>query len=725
MVGRAAGKDIRNEAIVIGLDDSSTSKISNKISSKISDSAAPSATPIDTMDSSDSRISETPAAVSPPSVSPQSASNSMKSTKSKDLTKSAPKVADAASWTIEQSEELYRIAGWGDPYFSINDVGHVTVSPKGLRGGSLDLFDLVNALKNRNLELPLLIRFSDILEDRIERLNACFAKAIARYSYPGKYRGVFPVKCNQQRHFVQKLVEFGKPHQFGLEAGSKPELLIALASLNTTDSLVICNGYKDREYVETAMLAQKLGQTAIVVMEQVEEVEQVIAASHRLGVKPVIGIRAKLCAKGMGRWGTSAGDRAKFGLTIPEILAAIEKLRKADLLDSLQLLHFHIGSQISSISVLKDAFREAGQIYVELSRLGANMKYLDVGGGLGVDYDGSKTTYAASKNYNMQNYANDVVAAMKDACTQAKLPVPTLISESGRAIASHQSVLVFDILGSSDVIEDQVEPLTGDEHLIIRNLHETYDSISPDNLQEPFNDAEQFKDEAISLFGFGYLSLPERAQAEKLFWSCCHKIQHYLHSMDFVPEELTDLETVMASIYYMNLSVFQSAPDSWAIDQLFPIMPIHRLNEEPIKRATLADLTCDSDGKIDRFIDLRGVKSLLEVHPLKTTEPYYLGMFLNGAYQEIMGNLHNLFGDTNTVHIQLTPKGYQIEHVVKGDTMKEVLGYVQYDSEDLLESMRKRTEVAMENGQITLEESQILLQHYERCLSGYTYLSSM
>jgi arginine decarboxylase len=633
---------------------------------------------------------------------------------------------EAEEWSIEKSEELYRIQGWGDPYFSINAVGHITVSPKGLRGGSLDLCDLVNGLKQRNLELPLLIRFSDILEDRIERLNACFAKAIARYNYPGSYRGVFPVKCNQQRHFVENLVKFGQPYQFGLEAGSKPELLIALASLNTKGALVICNGYKDQEYVETAMLAQKLGQTAIVVMEQVEEVEQVIEASKKLGVKPVIGIRAKLCAKGMGRWGTSAGDRAKFGLTIPEILTAIEKLRKADLLDSLQLLHFHIGSQISSISVLKDAFREAGHIYTELSRLGANMQYLDVGGGLGVDYDGSKTTFAASKNYNMQNYANDVVAAINDACNQANLPVPTLISESGRAIASHQSVLVFDILGSSDVVEDTVEAIEETDHLIIRNLHETYESITPGNLQEPFNDAAQFKEEALSLFGLGYLSLPERGKAERLFWSCCHRIQYHLRTMDFVPEELTNLEQVMASIYYMNLSVFQSAPDSWAIDQLFPIMPIHRLNEEPNQRATLADLTCDSDGKIDRFIGAaREVKPLLEVHTLKENEPYYLGMFLNGAYQEIMGNLHNLFGDTNTVHIRLTPTGYEIEHVVKGDTMKEVLGYVQYSSDDLLESMRKRTEIAMAERKITLKESQMLLQHYERCLTGYTYLSSM
>ncbi len=655
-------------------------------------------------------------------VSPEKAQTATESNTAK-----SSQAIEPEEWSIEQSEELYRINGWGDPYFSINAVGHVTVAPQGLRGGSLDLYDLVNGLKQRNLELPLLIRFSDILEDRIERLNACFAKAIARYNYPGIYRGVFPVKCNQQRHFVENLVKFGQPYQFGLEAGSKPELLIALASLDTKGALVICNGYKDQEYVETAMLAQKLGQTAIVVMEQVEEVEQVIEASKKLGVKPVVGIRAKLCAKGMGRWGTSAGDRAKFGLTIPEILTAIEKLRKADLLDSLQLLHFHIGSQISSISVLKDAFREAGHIYTELSRLGANMQYLDVGGGLGVDYDGSKTTFAASKNYNMQNYANDVVAAINDACTQANLPVPTLISESGRAIASHQSVLVFDILGSSDVVEDTVEPIVEGDHLIIRNLHETYASITRDNLQEPFNDAAQFKEEAISLFGLGYLSLPERAKAERLFWSCCHKIQRQLRSMDFVPEELTDLEQVMASIYYMNLSVFQSAPDSWAIDQLFPIMPIHRLNEAPTQRATLADLTCDSDGKIDRFIgsSSRDVKSLLEVHTLKENEPYYLGMFLNGAYQEIMGNLHNLFGDTNTVHIRLTPKGYEIEHVVKGDTMKEVLGYVQYSSDDLIESMRKRTEVAMEQKQITLEESQMLLQHYERCLTGYTYLSSM
>jgi arginine decarboxylase len=643
-----------------------------------------------------------------------------------------PDPAQPRSWTIEDSEELYRIKGWGEPYFSINAAGHVTVAPRGDRGGSLDLFELVNALKQRNLGLPLLIRFSDILEDRIERLNACFNRAIARYSYPGVYRGVFPVKCNQQRHLIEDLVRFGKPHQFGLEAGSKPELMIALATLNTPGALLICNGYKDREYIETAMLAQRLGHTPIIVLEQIEEVDLVIAASRKLQINPILGIRAKLNAKGIGRWGTSAGDRAKFGLTIPEIIRVVDRLREANLLGSLQLLHFHIGSQISSITVIKDALREASQIYVELVHLGAEMKYLDAGGGLAIDYDGSKTNFYASKNYNMQNYANDVVAEVKEACEERGLPVPTLISESGRAIAAHQSVLVFDVLGTSDVPSEQPEPLQDREHLIIRNLYETYQAITPDNYQEAYHDATQFKEEAVSLFGFGYLSLSERARAERLYWACCRKILTIARQQDYVPDDLEDLEKIMASIYYINLSVFQSAPDSWAIDQLFPIMPIHRLSEEPTERATLADLTCDSDGKIDQFIDLRDVKSVLELHSLRRVEqqdippvqePYYLGMFLSGAYQEIMGNLHNLFGDTNAVHIKLTPKGYQIEHVVKGDTITEVLGYVQYDSEDLIEHMRRQTEQALQEKRITIQESQMLLQNYERSLSRYTYLA--
>ena len=627
------------------------------------------------------------------------------------------------AWTIEDSESLYQIHDWGEPYFSINAAGHVTVSPKGDRGGSLDLYDLVESLKLRNLGLPILIRFSDILENRIERLNACFAKAIGRYRYDGEYRGVFPVKCNQQRHLVEALVRFGKPHQFGLEAGSKPELMIALATLDTPGALLVCNGYKDREYVETAMLSQRLGQTPIIVIEQLEELELVIAASHRLNIRPILGVRAKLTAKGIGRWGSSVGDRAKFGLTVLEILTAVERLKSVGMLDCLQLLHFHIGSQISSISVIKDALQEAAQIYVELVKLDAPMGYLDVGGGLGIDYDGSKTNFHASKNYSTQNYANDVVAEVKEACDAADITVPTLVSESGRAIASHQSVLVFDVLGTSDVPSGPPDPAQPDEHLIIRNLYETYRSVTLKNYQEAYHDAVQFKDEATTLFGFGYLSLRERARTERLFWACCERIMTLVRDEEYVPDDLEELETIMASIYYVNMSVFQSAPDTWAIDQLFPIAPIHRLHEEPTCRATLADLTCDSDGKINQFIDLRDVKSVLQLHPLKPGEPYYLGMFLNGAYQEIMGSLHNLFGDTNAVHIHMTPKGYQVEHIVKGDSMTEVLGYVQYDVEDLVENLRKRSEHALQEGKITLAESQMLLQNYERSLSGYTYLT--
>ncbi|WP_126146606.1 biosynthetic arginine decarboxylase [Synechococcus elongatus] len=630
---------------------------------------------------------------------------------------------ESQQWRIEDSEALYRIQGWGEPYFGINAAGHITVSPQGDRGGSLDLYELVEALRRRGLNLPLLIRFPDILEDRIERLNACFAKAIARYNYAGEYRGVFPVKCNQQRHLIESLVNYGRPFQFGLEAGSKPELLIALAHLDTPGALLICNGYKDRDYIETAILGRRLGKTPILVIEQLEEVDVAIAASQRLGVEPILGVRAKLNARGMGRWGSSAGDRAKFGLTMPEIVAAVEKLQAANLLHCLQLLHFHIGSQISDISVLKDAIQEAAQIYVQLAALGADMRYLDVGGGLGVDYDGSKTNFHASKNYNMQTYANDVVATIKDACQAHRLAVPTLTSESGRAIASHQSVLVFDVLGSSEVPRAAVEPPQEEDSAIVRTLYEVLEAIALENLQECYHDAFKLKEDAVSAFRLGYLSLTERAKAERLFWSCCHRIQEFLKQLDRIPEDLEDLERVMASIYYVNLSVFQSAPDTWAIDQLFPIMPIHRLNEEPNQRVTLADLTCDSDGKIDRFIDLLDVKSTLELHSLQPDQPYVLGMFLGGAYQEIMGNLHNLFGDTNAVHIKLTPKGYSIEHVVKGDTMGEVLGYVQYDTEQLLERLRQQTEAALQQDQISLDEAQRLLRHYEEGLQRYTYLS--
>ncbi|MEE3717949.1 biosynthetic arginine decarboxylase [Tumidithrix elongata RA019] len=634
-----------------------------------------------------------------------------------------PVVATKNEWTILDSEKLYRIDGWGEPYFSINEAGHVTVSPMGDRGGCIDLFELIHDLKQRNLRLPMLLRFSDILADRIERINSTFAKAIARYNYNGVYRGVYPVKVNQQRQLVEELVEFGKPYQFGLEAGSKPELLIALATLKTPGALLICNGYKDLEYIETALLSQRLGQTPIIVLEQLEEVDLVIQAATKLGIDPILGVRAKLSSKGIGRWEDSAGDRAKFGLSMWEILEVVDRLQAAGLLNSLQLLHFHIGSQISSIGVIKDALKEAGQIYVQLVALNANMKYIDVGGGLGVDYDGSKTNFYASKNYSMQNYAYDVVAAIKEACAAKNIPVPTLVSESGRAIASHQSILIFDVLNTSGVPNSPIEPLAEGEHLIIRNLFETLENINVNNYQEVYHDAAQFKEEAVSLFTFGYLSLRERARVERLYWECCDRILKIVRQQNYVPDDLEDLERIMAHTYYCNFSVFQSAPDSWAIDQLFPIMPIHRLNEEPTCRGTLADLTCDSDGKIDRFIDLRDVKSVLELHPFYHGEPYYLALFLGGAYQEILGDLHNLFGDTDAVHIHMTPRGYQVEHVIKGDSMTEVLQYVQYSREGMLENLRRETERALQAKQITLAEARLLLQNYEHSLSGYTYLS--
>ncbi|MFQ3679830.1 MAG: biosynthetic arginine decarboxylase, partial [Pseudanabaenaceae cyanobacterium] len=604
-----------------------------------------------------------------------------------------------AVWTVRDSEALYRIEGWGEPYFSINQAGHVTVSPHGDRGGCVDLYELVQDLQRRGLRLRLLIRFSDILADRIERLNASFARAIARYNYGGVYRGVYPVKVNQQRHLVEEVVKYGQPYQFGLEAGSKPELLIALSLLRTPGALLICNGYKDAEFIETALLSRRLGQNPIIVIEQLEEMELVIAAARKLGIAPVVGVRAKLNTKASGHWEDSAGERAKFGLRLWEILAVWERLQAAGMGESLQLLHFHIGSQVSSIGAIKDAIREAAQIYTELVRLGAPMGYLDVGGGLAVDYDGSKTNFAASKNYSMQNYAYDVVAGIKDACTQKRVPVPTIVSESGRAIASHQSVLVFEVLGSGAVARGPLPAPAADDPLPIVNLYETLANLTPETYQECYHDAEQFRDEAIAAFCLGYLSLPQRVKAERLYGECCDRILAIARQQAYVPDDLEDLEKAATVPYYGNFSVFQSLPDSWAIDQLFPMVPIHRLDEEPTVRATLADLTCDSDGRIDRFIDLKDVKPYLELHPLRPGEPYYLGVFLNGAYQEILGDLHNLFGDTDAVHIQVQPDGYKVEHAIAGDTMADVLRYVQYDRQAMVESIRRATEQALQQKQ--------------------------
>ena len=634
---------------------------------------------------------------------------------------------NSPDWTIEDSAKLYNIQGWGEPYFKINNRGNVTVSIPDRKANALDLLELIESLKAQNLDLPLLIRFPDILADRMGRLQQCMERAIAHYDYSGSYQGVFPIKCNQNRHVIEAIVHYGKNYRFGLEAGSKPELVIALATLESTPKrqpLLMCNGYKDREYIETALLATKLGRRPIIVIEQPQELNLVLTVSRELKIEPVLGIRAKLDTKGTGRWGISTGDRAKFGLTVAEILQVVRQLEAQNCLNWLQLLHFHIGSQISAIKTIKNAIREASQIYVQLSKLGANMQYLNVGGGLAVDYDGSKTNYPASKNYNMQNYANDIVAQVKDACQQARVDTPTLISESGRAIASHQSILVFDVLGTSNTPRPDLAPPAEDAPLVVKNFWQTYQSIDLTNFQESYHDAIQFKQEALSLFNFGYLSLAQRSQTEELYWACCYKIAAILARCDEIPDDLENFAETMASIYYINLSVFRSVPDAWAIEQLFPIMPLHRLQEEPNVKGTLADITCDSDGKIDRFINPKQAKNLLELHPCDRDRPYYLGMFLVGAYQEIMGNLHNLFGDTNVVHIKLKSEGELLESAVKGDTIEAVLERVGYDSKNLIEIMRDRIERALQNDAITAKEAHKLLHNYINTLNKSTYLQS-
>ena len=622
-------------------------------------------------------------------------------------------------WTVADSAKLYNIEGWGEPYFKIASTGNVTVSPQGTP--TIDLIEIIESVKKQGINLPLLIRFPNILGDRIARLHNCMNTAIARYGYKGKYQSVFPIKCNQNRQLIEDVVRYGKPYQFGLEAGSKPELIIALAMSLADGSLLLCNGYKDRAYIETALLAAKLEHQPIIIIEQLQELELVMTISNELNIQPVLGIRAKLNTKGIGRWGDSTGDRAKFGLTVSEILQVVHRLKATNQLDCLQLLHFHVGSQISAIKTIKDAIREASQIYVQLVKLGAKMRYLDVGGGLAVDYDGSKTSFYASKNYNMQNYANDIVAQVKDACDRADIAAPTLVSESGRAIASHQSVLVFDVLGTSSRSFDVRQP-EDKAPLILRNFWTTYQEIEPANLQESYHDAIGFKQEALSLFNLGYLSLSDRALAEELYRACCAKISLILDRCEDIPEDLEDLSVVMASTYYVNLSIFRSAPDAWAIEQLFPIMPLHRLDRKPTAKGILADITCDSDGKIDRFINRREAK-VLELHSIEDTSPYYLGMFLVGSYQETMGNLHNLFGKTNVVHIETTSTGNRVKTTIKGDTIAEVLNYVEYDSQDLLETMRRRVAIALRDKTITDKEARRLLQNYANTLDSYTYLN--
>lgn len=587
----------------------------------------------------------------------------------------------------------------------------------------IDLKELVDEVRERGIGLPLLIRFPEILKCRIVELNEAFRNAITEYGYKGAYRGVYPIKVNQDRYVVEQIARYGRPYNYGLEAGSKPELLTVLAMLEDEDALIICNGYKDEEYVETALLGSKLGRNIILVVEKFSELPLIAGLARRHNIRPRIGIRAKLSTRGSGRWEASGGDRSKFGLSSREMLEAMTYLRENGLLESFELLHFHLGSQISSIRSIKNAMREAGRFYVELSKAGAPLRYLDVGGGLGVDYDGSQTNFSSSMNYSLQEYANDIVYAIMELCDTEGIAHPTLVSESGRAISAHHAVLVVDVLGVSEFDVGKVpESVAEGAAPVVRNLWEAFRDVSRKNFLEAYHDAIEYKDECLTLFALGHLSLNERVIAEDIFWALCQKILRLVRELPQVPEDLEGLERALSDTYFCNFSMFQSVPDSWAVDQLFPIMPIHRLNEEPSRAGVLADITCDSDGKIDQFIDPRDVKHVLELHPL-TEGDYYIGIFMVGAYQEILGDLHNLFGDTNTVHVLSAPGGgYHIEHVLIGDTVTDVLQYVGHSREDLTARVRRAAEIALRNRRMTLEETRNLLRIYEQGLSGYTYL---
>jgi arginine decarboxylase len=628
------------------------------------------------------------------------------------------------AWTIKDATELYNVNGWGQGFFSINSSGHVQVTPAGPDSQPIDLKALVDDLRSRGLNLPLLIRFSDILRTRIEQLVGAFRNAILENEFEGAYRGVYPIKVNQQRHVVQELMEYGRPYNLGIEAGSKPELLVALALQENPEALILCNGYKDRAFIETALLAAKLGRQVIITIDRLGELDTILSTAADLAVQPVIGVRARLTTKGAGKWVESTGDRSKFGLTTEEIVAVVERLGAAGMLDCLQLLHFHIGSQITNIRAVKDALREASRIFVELHALGANMRYLDCGGGLGVDYDGSQTNFHSSVNYTLQEYAADVVSQVAEACNTAGVPHPDIITESGRALVAHHSVLVYNVLATNEMLRGRIpEKVSGDEHSLIQQLGETYAGVSRKNFQEAYHDALQIKEEAITAFNLGVLDLRARARVEELFWATCERILKTVRELSYVPDELEGLERQLSDTYYCNLSIFQSMPDHWAVKQLFPTMPIHRLGDRPQRRAIIADLTCDSDGKIDQFIDLRDVKDVLELHN-PNGEEYLLATFLVGAYQEILGDLHNLFGDTDAVHVRHDGDDYRVDHVVEGDTVTQALSYVQYSRDRLVAQVRRAVEVALRERRLTMAESGRFMKRYLEALEGYTYLSA-
>ena len=631
---------------------------------------------------------------------------------------------DAATWDVAESTELYEVDRWGAGYFSISPDGNLLVHPTQQPDRSIDLKRLVELLRLRGIAPPVLLRFNDIIRHRLETLSGAFQNAIREYEYQGNYRCVYPIKVNQQRQIVEKIIRFGRAHGFGLEAGSKPELL-AVVAMTDSRTPIVCNGFKDREFIEMALLTQKLGRLVIPVVERFQELELILQCARQLGVRPHIGMRMKLAARGSGRWQGSGGYRSKFGLTASELLQGAEVLRAHDMLDCLELLHFHLGSQITNIRRIKGAIMEAARAYADLARRGAGLNFLDVGGGLGVDYDGSQTNFESSINYTLQEYANDVVHHIQAVCNQVGIPHPDIVSESGRAVVAYHSVLVFDVLGVSDQ-RSHVDPpeLSADAVPALRDLAETFSHLSARNARESFHDAQAALDMAIHSFSSGHLSLEQRSQAETLYWAICRKIRQLLGDDEELPEELQGIDALLADIYFCNFSLFQSLPDSWAIKQLFPVMPIHRLDEKPTRHAVLGDITCDSDGKLDRFIDRRDVRRSLPLHQWNS-EPYYLGAFLLGAYQEILGDLHNLFGDTHAVHISLNDNNEPVlETIIRGDTVSEVLDYVQFQRDELIRRVERSVETAVRKGLIDHEQAGRFASIYESGLRGYTYLTN-
>jgi arginine decarboxylase len=624
------------------------------------------------------------------------------------------------TWTVKDAEKHYNMPGWGLGFFRVNPEGRISVHADGNPKRGLDLFQLALDLNAQGVGLPLLLRFSDILRARIQQLAQAFQTAIAEAEYQAGYTTVYPIKVNQQRHVVQEIVEFGTPFGVGLECGSKAELQAILGLSESTQPLIVCNGYKDEEYMRLALMAQKLGHTVFVVVEQLSEVETLLKVADELEVQPTMGARIKLSTEGSGRWAKSGGEKSKFGLGVAELMKLLERLEIRGRKDLLRLVHFHLGSQITDIAYIKAGLEEIGRYYVELRKLGFDLTHVDVGGGLGVDYEGSKSTRPASMNYSMREYANDVVYTLAAVCRQEGVPMPHIISESGRAITAHHSLLLINVTDVESQLEPVVAELDADCHPVLGELKENLESIAPDRFEEVHHDATFGKQRAQELFASGVLTLRERAMAEQLYLATMNALARLVEpEKGDHPEVWSDVEATLVDRYFCNFSLFQSLPDNWAIDQLFPIMPIHRLAEQPSRRATIQDMTCDSDGVIDRFIGGRKGKPSLDLHPVRDDEPYILGIFLTGAYQEILGDLHNLFGDTNAVHVRLTEHGYEITHLVHGDTVTEVLNYVQFHASDLLTTFRRKVNQAID---LPRHQANQFIADYVAGLEGYTYL---